>query len=48
MFIDSVASEGLDSLDTNLGEVAAEFADENDLHMDVDIDGMRTIVEGRS
>ena len=48
MFIDSVASEGLDSFDTELGELAAEFADENDLHMDIDIEGMRTVVESRS
>jgi len=48
MFIDSVSSEGLDSFDADLGSIAAEFADENDLDMDVDIEGMRTVVEDRS
>jgi hypothetical protein len=48
MFIDSVSSEGLESFDADLGSIAAEFADENDLGMDVDIEGMRTVVEDRS
>jgi hypothetical protein len=45
VFVDSVADQGVDSFEDDIGDVAADFADENDIEMDLDPDDLASIVE---